>query len=173
MRSILCVGLVCMCAVACAAQSPDKPAPKRQPPPGNLRSVTVKGNKLYSTAAIIQESGLKIGERVSAGVIEQARKKLQDTELFTNVSDEYRTTPGDPPAYELTFQVTENEQLFPVRFERLGVATDELRQYLHDHVKLYSDRIPGTEGVLHRYNTAIQDFLAQAGKPAKVHAIVS
>jgi outer membrane protein insertion porin family len=173
MRCILCVGLMCWCGVACAAQSANKPAPKRQPPPGTLHSIVVKGNNLYSPSAIIQESGLKIGAHVSAAVIEDARKKLQDTELFTSVSDEYRTTAGDPPAYDLTFQVTENEQLFPVRFERLGVSDAELRKYLRDHVELYSDRIPGTQGVLHRYSAAIQDFLAETSKPAKVHAIVS
>jgi outer membrane protein insertion porin family len=179
MRSIFCVGLICACAVACAAQSPDKPTAKREPPAGTLHSMVVKGNQLYSPAAILEESGLKIGDRVSAAVIEQARKKLQDTELFTNVSDEYRTSGGNPPAYELTFQVTENEQLFPVRFERLGVPDDELRSYLRDHVVLYAERIPGTEGVLHRYSAAIQEFLAQASKPApaskpvKVRAMVS
>lgn len=173
MRCILCAGLVCWFAIACAAQDADKPAPKKEPPPGTLHSIFVKGNKLYSSAAIVQESGLKAGERVSTEIIEQARKKLQDTELFTNISDEYRTSAANPPAYQLTFEVAENEQLFPVRFERLGVPDDELRKYLRDHVELYSERIPGTEGVLHRYSAAIQDFVAQTGKPTKIHAIVS
>ncbi len=173
MRSILCAGLVCSWALACAAQTPVKPAPKRQPPPGVLHSITVKGNKLYASGAIVQEAGLKIGQTVSPEAIEKARKKLQDTELFTNVSDEYRTSAALHPAYELTFEVAENEQLFPVRFERLGVSTSDVCKYLRDHVELYSDRVPGTDGVLHRYSSAIQDFLAQTGKPAKIHAIVS
>jgi outer membrane protein insertion porin family len=174
MRCILCAWLACSFAIiCCTAQTADKPVPKKEPPPGTLHSIAVKGNKLYSSTAIVAESGLKIGEHVSPSIIEQARKKLQDSELFTNVSDEYRTSASNPPAYALTFELVENEQLFPFRFERLGVPDDELRKYLRDHVELYSERIPGTDGVLHRYGAAIQDFVAQAGKPAKVHAIVS
>ena len=173
MRSTLCLGLAC--ALVCAAQAPEG-ARKKEPPPGILHSIAVKGNRLYSSPAIIQESGLKTGERVSAALIERARKKLQDTELFANVTDEYRFTTGTSVQYDLTFEVSETTQLFPVRFERLDVSPDELKKYLRDHVDLYSDRIPGTEGVLRRYSAAIQDFLAQANtksKPVKVHAIVS
>lgn len=173
MRSILRAALACSCAVLCAAQSPVK-APKKEPPPGTLRSIVVKGNRLYPAAAIVEESGLKKGERISAAGIEEARKKLQSTELFANVTDEYRFTTAAPVQYDLTFEVSENTQLFPFRFERLGVEPEELKQYLREHVDLYSDRIPGTEGVLHRYCAAIQEYLAQKGeKEAKVHAIVS
>ncbi len=174
MRSILCLGLLCFWALASAAQAPDQTAPKKQPPTGTLRTVSVKGNRLYSSAAIVQVSGLKIGDHVSPAAIEQARKKLQDTELFSNVTDEYRFTTATPVQYDLTFEISESAQLFPVRFERLDVSTDELRKYLRDHVALYSDRIPGTEGVLHRYSAAIQDFLSESNsKPPKIHAIVS
>jgi outer membrane protein insertion porin family len=172
MRRIL-AALACSCAIAYTAQAPEKPA-KKEPPPGALHSIAVKGNHLYSSSAIVQESGLKLGDRVSAAVIERARKKLQDTELFSNVSDEYRFTNGAAVQYDLTFEVSENQQLFPVRFERLGVSADQLRAYLRDHVDLYSDRIPGTDGVLNRYSAAIQDFVAKTGnKPVKIHALVS
>jgi outer membrane protein insertion porin family len=173
MRFIVGAALACSCAVVCGAQSTGKTS-KKDPPPGSLHSVVIKGNRLYPSAAIVQESGLKIGARVSAATIEEARKKLQNTELFANVTDEYRFTTGAPVEYDLTFEVTENTQLFPVRFERLGVPDDALRKYLRDHVDFYSDRIPGTEGVLHRYSAAIQEYLAQTGaKDVKVHAMVS
>jgi outer membrane protein insertion porin family len=174
MRRILAL-VACSCAALYGQAAGQGPGKQKQPPPGALRSLAVKGNRLYPSAAIIQESGLKNGDHVSAAIIEQGRKKLQDTELFSNVSDEYRFTTGvGPVQYDVTFEVSENQQLFPVRFERLGVPTDELREYLREHVDLYSDRIPGTEGVLRRYSAAIQDFLAQDGKkPPKIHAIVS
>src|SRR5882757_8916479 len=98
-----------------------------QPPPrpGTLHSVSVKGNKLYSSEDIIKQTGLKAGQPVSAPVLEKARLKLQETELFTNVANQYRTT-GNPPQYDVTFELSENEQLFPMRFERLGVAADAI-----------------------------------------------
>jgi outer membrane protein insertion porin family len=173
MRSILCTALMYSCTLLCAAQSSTK-ASKKDPPPGTLHSVAVKGNRLYPSAAIVEESGLKTGERVSAAAIEEARKRLQDTELFANVTDEYRFSTPQPVEYDVVFEVSENTQLFPFRFERLGVPEDALRKYLREHVDLYSERIPGTDGVLQRYSAAIQEYLSQSGaKEMKVHAMVS
>src|SRR5690348_16720189 len=120
MRCILSAALLCLWPFVSIAQ-PDthKPGPKREPQPGTLHSITVKGNHLYSTAVILRYSGLKIGQRVTGPAIEQARTKLQSTELFTNVSDTFRFI-GSPPAYDLTIEVAEIDQLFPMRFERLG-----------------------------------------------------
>jgi outer membrane protein insertion porin family len=173
MRCILSAALLCLWAFVSIAQ-PDthKPGPKREPPPGILHSITVKGNHLYSSADIVKYSGLKIGQRVSGPIIEQARTKLQSTELFANVSDTFRFV-GNPPAYDLTIEVAEIDQLFPMRFERLGVSSDAVQQYLRDHMALYSDRIPGTEGVLKRYTAAVQELVRQTDPSMKVKARVS
>ncbi len=178
MRWILCTALVFSGLLANAGQSPDqtpqtKPPPRKEPPPGTLHSVVIKGNHLYPSQEIAKESGLKIGQRVTGAIVEQARIKLQATELFNSVADEYRLTAGAPPAYDLTFQVAENEQLFPMRFERLGVSPEAAQAYLRNHVDLYSDRIPGTEGVLHRYTSAVQELVAKTNPSLKVKALIS
>ncbi|HWF47450.1 MAG TPA: POTRA domain-containing protein, partial [Bryobacteraceae bacterium] len=92
-------------------------------------------------------------------------------ELFNNVTDAFSYR-GSPPAYDLTIEVTENQQVYPVHFERLGVPTDALLQYLREHVELYSDRIPGTEGVLKRYVAAIQEFVQKTQPALRVKAQV-
>ncbi len=168
MRLVICAALVCSCVLA-----QDQGHPKNAPPPGTLHSITVKGNHIYAADDIVKESGLKIGQHVTGAVIEQARKKLESTELFTSVADEYRFGAGLPPAYDLTFQVDENQQIFPMRFERLGVSADKLRDYLRNHVDLYADRIPGTEGVLHRYTSAIEEFVHETNPSLKVKALIS
>ena len=174
MRWMICAALLFASAVILAAQSPGrKPAFKREPPPGILHAISVKGNHLYSTEDIVKHSGLQLGQRVSAAVIEEARKRLQDTELFSNVAFRYQFSAGAPPAYDVTFEVTEIDQLFPMRFERLGVSPDALREYLKDHVEFYSGRIPGTGGVLHRYTEAVQQFAAQTNPSIKVKAGIS
>lgn len=173
MRWVACAAVVCYCAfVSFARQSAQNPVPKKQPPPGTLHSITVTGNRLYPSAAIIKYSGLEIGQRITGAIVEQARGKLQSTELFNNVSDHFRFS-GFPPVYDVSFEVVENEQLFPLRFERLGVASDAVRQYLRDHVALYADRIPGTEGVLKRYTSAVQQFVSQTNPSMKVKAHIS
>jgi len=120
----------------------------------------------------VASSGLKIGQRVSQTQIEQARKKLQDFELFNSVAFQYQTTPGPSPQYDVTFQVVENQQIFPMRFERLG-DPEAIRSYLQEHVELYADRIPGTEGPLQRYRAAVEAFVGQATPNTKVRAVIS
>src|SRR3954454_4366234 len=178
MRLFVAAGLFCVSMLGSAAQEPastpsSPSAAQKAPPPGVLHTVTVKGNHQYSVEAIFRQSGLRIGQRISAAILEQARLKLQQTELFNNVSDEFRFSGTVPPAYDVSFEVTENEQVFPMRFERLGVSPDEVRQYLKDHVDLYSDRIPGTQGVLNRYTAAVQEFVAKSNSGLKVKAQVS
>jgi outer membrane protein insertion porin family len=173
MRYVLCALLVCSAGfMSVAQQDRPKQGRRREPSPGTLHSISVKGNRLYSSAAIIKDSGLKIGQRVTGPIIEQARAKLQSTELFNNVADEFRFS-GDPPSYDLTFEVAENDQVFPMRFERLGVSTDAVQQYLQNHLELYADRIPGTQGVLKRYTAAVQDFVGQTNPSMEVRARVS
>ncbi|MDQ2774337.1 MAG: hypothetical protein M3Y57_05325 [Acidobacteriota bacterium] len=174
MRSTVCAALVCSFAlVNAAAQAPEHQVPaKREPPPGVLHNIIVKGNQRYSSADIIKESGLTIGQHVTGPIIEKARLKLQNTELFNNVADEYKYA-GSPPAYDLTFNIAENDQLFPMRFERLGLSTEEIQKCLHDRIDLYSDRIPGTDGVLNRYRDAVQGCAVQKNPSVKVKAAVS
>ena len=155
------------------AQEKTQAAPKKLPPPGTLQAVDVEGNHLYNSPEIVKESGLKIGTRVDPAALEKARAKLQATELFNQVAFRYRTSAAAVPAYDVTFEVTENEQLFPMRFERLGVPESAVRACLQKSVELYADRIPGTEGVLKRYTAATQACAAEANKNLSVKAAIS
>ncbi len=109
---------------------------------------------------------------MSATVFEDARKRLLATELFNNVSDSYMYV-GTPLKYDLLVEVVENDQVFPLRFERLPVPDTDLKQYLREHVVLYSEQIPGTQGVLNRYIAAIQERVATVDPNAKIAAHVS
>src|SRR4051794_27558812 len=174
MRSLSAAALILLGALGSAAQSagPAKSA-KREPPAGVIHSVSVKGNRLYPTPDIIRESGLKPGAKATPATVEAARTKLLRTELFNNVADEYRFSAGTPPGYDVTFEVVENEQVFPMRFERLGVPPETIREYLQEHVPLYSERIPGTQGALNRYAAAVQELVAKTNPALKVKAQVS
>jgi outer membrane protein insertion porin family len=176
MRSIFfaaIVGLPACCAAFPLDANVSQQGAKRPTPPGTLHSVVVKGNQLYSSADIVKESGLKDGERVDRAVIDKARQKLQSTELFNSVAYQYRIGAGPTPTYDVTFEVAENEQIFPMRFERLGMPPDAVRSCVREHVDLYADRIPGTEGVLKRYTSAVERCVAQGKQDVKVKAAIS
>ena len=144
------------------------------PKPGVLHSIVVRGNNIYLPDDIVAASGLKVGGPVSPESIEAARQKLVATELFNNVADEYRFTRTSPLSYDVTFQVEENQQLYPMRFERLGSASPEaVRDYLRRHLTLYSERIPGTQGVMRRYAAAIQEFVNRTDPKLKVKGVIS
>jgi outer membrane protein insertion porin family len=178
MRSVLyVVGLLSLSGFCFARQadSGEKPqaAVKKAPPPGPLHSVTVKGNSLYSAAEIIKESGLREGEKVDRTRIDQARQRLQATELFNNVAYQFRLGGGTANYYDVTFEISENTQLFPTRFEGLALPTDAIRSCLREHVQLYADKIPGTEGVLNRYKAAVESCLGRDKQGEKVKASIS
>ena len=171
MQLVSCALLLCLGASAFGAQATDT-APKKQPPPGTLHSLTIKGNHVYSSADIAKVTGLHLKQHVTGPLLEAARNKLLATDLFNNVTDAYRYS-GSPPEYDVTMEVTENEQLFPMAFERLHASPEAIRQYLRGHVPLYSDRIPGTDIVLHRYAAAVQDFVGQTMPGVKIRAQIS
>lgn len=174
MRWSLCAAMLCVSVWGVdAAQAPVKSAGKKEPPAGVIRVVNVTGNKRYAAAEIVKEAGLKVGDPVTGAAIERARLKLQSTELFTNVSERFKWTATTPPGYDVTFEITENEQVFPLRFERLGQSGEQLRPCLQASVPLYSDEIPASEGVLQRYRQAVQACLAQSGPAPKVKTQVS
>lgn len=165
MRGFICAILVCAPLAAWANSA--------TPPPGAVRSITVKGNSRYTSADIVKQSGLTTGEHVTPATIEDARQRLLSLELFSNVSDSFKWTPGSPYQYDITFEVAEIQQLFPVHFDRLKEPGEQVQGCLMKRVPLYSDEIPPTEGVLKRYTAAVQSCVSEMGDKAVIKAHVS
>jgi outer membrane protein insertion porin family len=72
-----------------------------------------------------------------------------------------------------TFEVTEADPTYPVRFEALGAASQELEALLHMKDPMFSTTaVPPTKPVLDRYIAWIQDFLTAKGSADTVVARV-
>jgi outer membrane protein insertion porin family len=138
------------------------------PPAGDIRSVSVEGNHIYDSAGILKVLGLNAGDAATLDAFRSAQSRLLATDLFSNVAYEFRFTATKPARYDVTYKVSEYEQLFPVQFESLTVPDDAVRGYLKSHVPLYNERILGTETVIRRYRDAIQDFVSQSKPTLKV-----
>jgi outer membrane protein insertion porin family len=152
-----------------ASQTANRPAP-----PGVIRTIQVTGNQIYATGDILHVLGLKPRDRASTAIFEQARQKVQNLDIFSTVSFNFKYERGSTPGYDVVFTVAEDTQVFPLHFERLGADPNEIRAYLKTHVPFYSDRIPGTASVVQRYKAAVQDFLAERSKdPMRVRATVA
>ena len=161
-------------ALALNAQPLNTKASGDQPPPspGILHGVQVNGNRVYKTEDIIAATGLKIGQPITAADFAAANQRITDTDLFTGSSYEF-SFKGRPPEYDLTFNVIEYNDVFPMRFEDLGVPEADLRKYLREHIPLYTDRIPATDAVVKRYRNAVQEFMDQTKPGVKVVGALS
>jgi outer membrane protein assembly factor BamA len=148
--------------------------PKRDPPPGTLRTIQIRGNQIYAAVDILKALGLNPGDPVSVPILEQARQKVQSLDVFATVSFQFKFEAGPPTRYDVVYNVAEDTQVLPLHFERLDVPPADILAYLKTHVPFYSDQIPGTSSIVQRYRAAVQDFLTQTVKdPVRVRATVA
>ncbi len=150
-------------------------APPRPPPPAApaavvkypIESIQVTGNKQFAEASVIALIGLRTGELLEERRLEAARDSLLANGAFTSIN--FRYAPGiGKKGYAVTFEVTELEQLFEYRFDRLEADEAKLRAFIKEREPLFSTRIPGAEVVLARFRAAIADYLKSQNKPAEV-----
>lgn len=134
------------------------PAPRQWP----IVSLAVTGNRHLASEKILAVSGLKVGQAVSNPAFEAARDRLVATGYFATVG--YRYEPAsDGKGFAATFEVSEVEPLYPVRFEELPVPAEELRGVLERSDPLFGPRIPATDAILKRYARRIEEHLAAKG----------
>ena len=162
----------CCFLASCAYGQSNKGVAAKTPPPGVIRAINIEGASIYNVSDIRKVLGLTVGGSATNAVFRAAQGKLLQTDLFSNVEYSFRFNVSKPPQYDVTFKVSEYDQLFPLQFEDLGVSDDALKGYLRDHISLYNDRIPPTDPVLRRYTEAAQDFVSQTKPAMKIKAFV-
>jgi outer membrane protein insertion porin family len=132
-------------------------------------SLTVEGNKNYTTQQILAVAGLKVGQLAGKADFDAARDRLVATGFFETVG--YRFAPAkDSSGYAALFQVVEASPLYPVQFEGLPAKPAELSAYLQSKDPLFGPRIPATQEVLDRYRQLIQDHLDSNNQSERVLA---
>ena len=149
------------------------PAPTKWP----IQTLTVEGNRVFPTAAILEIAGLKIGQLAGEPEFEAARDRLTATGAFETVG--YKFAPGaDGKGFRASFQVSETTSLFPVKFEELGVPDADVEAALHAQDPLFSmANFPATQATLARDAAWVEELLAargirEKGQPVKVAGVV-
>lgn len=117
-----------------------------------LESVRVDGNQRIPAEKILPLLGLTVGKTVSRADFDAARQRLISTGAFETIGYEYKLDPSGR-GFDLTMEVHEVGEVYPYRFEGLGVAGDVLREAVRAQEPLWSDRVPIS--VLTRYVDAI------------------
>ncbi len=149
-----------------AAKAPAKAAAKKETPPPNqwpVETLAVQGNRRYSSAQVLAIAGIAVGQQAGKPEFEAARDRLIATGAFETVG--YKFEPGSgKQGYVASFQVTEVEPAYPVRFEELGVADAELQALLLGKDPLFATgTVPATKPLMERYTGWIQEYLATKG----------
>jgi len=124
-----------------------------------LSEIQITGNRNYTTAAVIEASGLKIGKTVKESDFEAARDRLMATGGFESMNFRYGPA-KDGRGYLVTFEVTEVERSLPVKFEDLPGKPLELEGVLRKTEPLFGGRkAPGNKAVLDKLAKALTDYL--------------
>jgi outer membrane protein insertion porin family len=146
-------------------RKPATPAPVSTRWP--VETISIEGNHLYTAAQVIAVTGLKIGQLAGKEEFDNARDRLVATGAFETVG--YRFAPAPTgQGYAATFQVTEVEPAYPVRFEELGVPDQDAAAALRAKDPLFGAKIPATRAILDRYTKWLQEFLASRNITGKV-----
>jgi outer membrane protein assembly factor BamA len=152
-----------------AAAKKEEAAPSKWP----VETLTVEGNHSYTREQVLGVAGLKVGQMAGKAEFEAARDRLTATGMFETVG--YKFEPGaNKKGFVASFQVTEAEPAYAVRFEGLGVPDGEIEGALRAKDSLYSPaKLPATKLVIDRYTNWIQEFLAGKGLTEKIEGKVT
>ncbi len=127
----------------------------------------MEGNKACSSEQILRVAGLKVGQMISRKGFEEARQRLVDSGHFRNVGYHYQPD-LDEKGYRATYQVDEEQEIYPVGFDSLPATAAEMTAALKASDPLFGERVPATPPLVARYVEALTAFLAGKGYHEKI-----
>jgi outer membrane protein insertion porin family len=132
-----------------------------------IQSLSVEGNRNFTSQQILAVSGLKVGQVAGKAEFDAARDRLVATGCFETVG--YKFAPSkDSSGYAASFQVAEVSPLYPVHFEGLPAKPTEIAAWLQSKDPMFAPKLPPTEELLRRYTRLVQDFLDSKNQSEKV-----
>jgi len=126
------------------------PLAEGQPRTFPVVSLKVEGNQNFSEQQILAVAGLKIGQPAEPKAFEAARDRLMASGFFETVGYKYAPS-ADKTGYAASFVVTEIQQAYRVKFDRMPLPEAELLAVLRKSDPLFSPKVPGTQQLLARY----------------------
>jgi outer membrane protein insertion porin family len=135
--------------------------------PYPVDSIIIEGNRILSSAAITAASGLKVGQTGNSSVFDAARDRLTASGYFDMVAYKYKPAKAGA-GYDVTFEVQEIETLYPIRIDGLPATADEIVAFLKSKDPLFMGKMPGTQEVIRRTATEIEQYLETKDHADKV-----
>jgi len=161
------VAFILFAALALRAQAP----PANSPPSSTIASIKVTGAQKFPAEQIIAASGLKSGDVVTAGQIQDATNRLAALGIFSAVNYRF-TSKGD--AINLEFQVRE-APTYPILFDNFPWLTSaEIGEAIRNQVGLFTGEAPGDGTMIDQMTAVIDNLLASKNIKGNVaHQLVA
>ena len=137
------------------------PAQTTRKPPSTFKliSINVTGTKRYTPAEIIAATGLQLGQTVSESDFKRVSQQLGETGAFSDVAYTYQYS---AQGTKLDFQIADNTQFHPVRFDNFVWFSDqELVEKLHSVVPLFHGQLPAAGSLIDQVSDALQSLLLE------------
>ncbi|MGA7795142.1 MAG: POTRA domain-containing protein [Candidatus Acidiferrales bacterium] len=154
-------------ALAVRGQAPAAPSP----PSSTIAAIKVTGARKFPADQIIAASGLKSGDVVTAGQIQDATNRLAALGIFSAVNFRY-TSNGN--AINLEFQVQE-APTYPIVFDNFPWFTSaEIGDAIRNQVGLFTGEAPGDGTMIDEMTAVIENLLAsQKIKGSVTHQLLT
>jgi outer membrane protein assembly factor BamA len=139
---------------------PRKHSPREMPASAfKLVAIKVTGSKRFAAEDVIAASGLQIGQTASESDFQTAARHLGETGAFSDVAYSYQYAPDGT---KLDFEVTDNRQFVPARFDNLVWFSDaDLQKAIHARVPLYNGELPIAGRLADQVSNALQGLLIE------------
>lgn len=131
-----------------------------------LIELKVTGTKRYTADDLSAATGLKVGQFVHEDDFKRAVQILGDTGAFTDVGFGFQYS---AEGTKVEFQVKDNPQFVPVKFDNLVWFSDqELLKSLHASIPLFKGELPLGGNMADHVTEALQGLIAGKNIPAQV-----
>ena len=141
---------------------------KKDLPPSAFKLAAIKGtgSKRYSSEQIVAATGLEVGKTADDADFKKAAHTLGETGAFSDVLYSFQTA---PEGTKVEFQVTDNDQLVPVRFDNLVWFSDqELLEGLRSRVPLFQGELPVSGTLADQVSDGLQAMLIERHAQGRV-----
>ncbi len=130
--------------------------------------LTVEGNERIPAAAILEMSGVKVGDMATKELFDAAQKRILESGFFDRVDYGFGPAPSTRPGFVAKFQVMEAKPLYRVQFAGFAATNAELAAYLKSRDPLYNGYAPPTQQILAKWSAYLSAYTASRNQPKKV-----
>ncbi len=124
-----------------------------------ISSITIKGNRIFSTAQILAVAELSVGKTVDKQQLDAAHERLLGCGAFDSVAYSYAPA-ADYKGIVLTYEVVEVPTLYPMMFEDLPGTGAPIQAWLKQKDPLFGPKISATKEALEHYKKLVSEYLA-------------